>query len=200
MVVYFRRTQYLCYPPIVGPDFANTRILLGKRPSSTFVAELRSGRSTPPLDFIELLRRPRVTPRILSSNREPHRMSATHIAPNQPMMRDILPHFASQLGLNLQILQRVLLKPCLLSTRELRRGGCCFRRNERRRGERECRECRDGAWGGEEGRDGSDLWGREVAYSRAVVDLEAGAYARGCVVADPVEGCERELCKVCVGE
>lgn len=114
-------------------------------------------------------------------------MSPANIAPNQPMMRDILPHLALQLRLDLQVLQPIFRNACLLAPRQLWCSGRGLWRDERGGREGERRERRNGGGGGEEGREGGYLRGCEVAYFGTVVDLKPGADARGSVVPDPVE-------------
>lgn len=62
-----------------------------------------------PLHPIELLRRLRVCLCVLSSNRQAHRMSATDVAANHPLVRNVLAHLPSQFRLDLQLQQWVLL-------------------------------------------------------------------------------------------
>ena len=68
-----------------------------------------------PLNPVELPCRPRIRFRPLTPHRQMHGMPPPHITPNQPMMRNVLPHIPLQLSFNLQTLQRVQLLSILLS-------------------------------------------------------------------------------------
>lgn len=101
-----------------------------------------------PLNFIKLFRCLCISSCVLPSYRQPHHMSPANIAPNHPMMCNILPHLSPELCLNLQILQRILFQSLLLSPREAKHSRCCFWRFEVGFGKRERRE------GGGSGRGG----------------------------------------------
>lgn len=161
------------------------------------------------LDSIQLPSRPSIRLRILPAHWKTHRMPLPDIAPDHPLVRDILPHLSLQVRFDPQPTQRV--RTFCFVPREWRGRHVQFfevrayarQALERRRrwwgwlecGRREGRAGRDGRGGRrrEEGGDGGHLCRRQLADATGVVDLEASADAAGGVTTYSVETCQGVL-------
>ncbi|KAL7283352.1 hypothetical protein ACG7TL_002782 [Trametes sanguinea] len=150
-------------------------------------------RSVVPLDPVELPRRLRVALRALAAHRKVHRVPAADVRADIALVRDVLAHLPAEVGLDLDLAERVRGHRLALARR---RGGHGLR--ERRghvvgRGER--LEGGGGRVGGrgEEGGEGGHLGLVQVPDSAPFVDLHAGAEAEGGFVADAVELCQGML-------
>jgi hypothetical protein len=74
------------------------------------IMALRGGRqagSTPPLYPVQLLRRARIRARVLTTDGKTHGMPQTNVAANHTLVLDVLAHLPTELGLNLEVSERV---------------------------------------------------------------------------------------------